>query len=172
MKKGINGMADSASNLGEILKNSIESMKDIAGVSTIIGDPINTPSGTIIIPVSKVSMGIAAGGLDYGKGEGTKVSQNSEVKRNGRKNFGGGGGTGITITPVSFLVISASGDVEILNVGADMPPAGPVESMANLIEKSPDILSRLKNVISGFKSGKDNDKGENVTAEGAPEKDL
>ena len=44
--------------------------------------------------------------------------------------------------------------------------------MANLIEKSPDILSRLKNVISGFKSGKDNDKGENVTAEGAPEKDL
>ena len=66
MKKGINGMADSASNLGEILKNSIESMKDIAGVSTIIGDPINTPSGTIIIPVSKVSMGIASGGLDYG----------------------------------------------------------------------------------------------------------
>ena len=172
MNKGINGMADSASNLGEILKNSIESMKDIAGVSTIIGDPINTPSGTIIIPVSKVSMGIASGGLDYGKGEGTKVSQSSEVKRNGRKNFGGGGGTGITITPVSFLVISASGDVEILNVGADMPPAGPVESMANLIEKSPDILSRLKNVISGFKSGKDNDKGENVTAEGAPEKDL
>ena len=100
------------------------------------------------------------------------MSQSSEVKRNGRKNFGGGGGTGITITPVSFLVISASGDVEILNVGADMPPAGPVESMANLIEKSPDILSRLKNVISGFKSGKDNDKGENVTAEGAPEKDL
>ena len=44
--------------------------------------------------------------------------------------------------------------------------------MANLIEKSPDILSRLKNVISGFKSGKDNDNGENVTAEGAPEKDL
>lgn len=102
-ENGINGMADSASNLGEILKNSIESMKDIAGVSTIIGDPINTPSGTIIIPVSKVSMGIASGGLDYGKGEGTKVSQSSEVKRNGRKNFGGGGGTGITITPVSFL---------------------------------------------------------------------
>ena len=54
-------------------------------VSTIIGDPINTPSGTIIIPVSKVSMGMASGGLDYGKVEGTKVSQSSEVKRNGRK---------------------------------------------------------------------------------------
>lgn len=161
-------MADSASNLYETLINSLESMKELAGVNTIIGDPINTPSGTIIIPVSKVSMGVASGGLDYGKKDQAKNPQDQSARARG-KNFGGGGGTGITVTPVSFLVIGASGSVELLNVGSDMPPAGPVESVASLIEKSPDILSRLKNVILSMKKDKNDVQDADTSAQ---EKDL
>lgn len=134
------------SNLGDILKSSLESIKDLAGAETVIGTPITTPVGTVIIPVSKVSVGIASGGVDYdGKNNAPQGQRKS-------KNFGGGGGTGITVSPVCFLVVSATGSVEILNVGADMPPAGPVESVANLIEKSPEIISRLKSAVSTFKN--------------------
>ncbi len=97
-----------------------------------------------------------------------KNPQDQSARARG-KNFGGGGGTGITVTPVSFLVIGASGSVELLNVGADMPPAGPVESVASLIEKSPDILSRLKNVISSMKKDKNDVQDADTSAQ---EKDL
>ena len=100
-------MAEMTSNIGDILKSSLESIKDLAGAETVIGNPITTPNGTVIIPVSKVSLGIASGGLDYdGK------SNASQGQKRG-KNFGGGGGTGVTVSPVCFLVVSATGSVEI-----------------------------------------------------------
>lgn len=153
--------SDAATNLRGSIDSALESIKELAGTGTVIGDPITTPSGTVIIPVSKVSMGIATGGLDYGKKNTDKAPDGQ--KRPGGKSFGGGGGTGISVSPVAFLVIGADGKVEILNVGADVPPAGPVESIASLIEKSPDILTRLRGVLKSFKGDKsdaDSDDGD------------
>ena len=158
--------SDAANNLRGSLDSALESIKELAGTGTVIGDPITTPSGTVIIPVSKVSRGIATGGLDYGKKSAEKAPDGQ--KRPAGKSFGGGGGTGISVTPVAFLVVGPEGGVEMLSVGADVPPAGPVESLASLIEKSPDILSRLRGVFKSFKGDKSEESG---AVAGQPDKD-
>ncbi len=77
--------------VNKIMENTLEKMREMVDVSTIIGDPIKT-DGTTLIPVSKVSYGFTSGGTDL------PSKQNSEL-------FGGGGGGGISITPVAFIVI-------------------------------------------------------------------
>jgi len=134
--------------IGQIIGTSLERIKDIIDVNTIIGDPINTPNGTVIIPVSKVSIGLASGGLDY-------LGKNSlPEKDKALSNFGGGGGTGVTVAPIGFLVIPPEGEVRLLNIAApaDNAPGDVVGSVASLIEKSPDILTRLKKVFAKEKS--------------------
>ena len=104
--------------LSDMMTSSMGKIRDMIDVNTVIGDPITTPSGTVIIPVSKVSMGIATGGLDYGKKSAEKAPDGQ--KRPTGKSFGGGGGTGISVTPVAFLVVGPEGGVEMLSVGADV----------------------------------------------------
>ena len=100
-----------------------------------------TENGVTIIPVSKISMGFASGGLDYDKEKNDKAS----IK------FGGGGGTGLHISPVAFLVVRADGFVDIINVNSKLP-ADPVEQIADLIERSPDILAKIKAIFSSDKA--------------------
>ena len=69
--------------LNTIIGTSLENLKQIVDVNTVVGEPINTPSGTVIVPVSKVSIGFATGGTDY-------ASKHSSTKNN----FAGAGGTG------------------------------------------------------------------------------
>ncbi len=77
--------------VNKIMENTLEKMREMVDVSTIIGEPMQT-GGTTLIPVSKVSYGFTSGGTDL------PSKQNAEL-------FGGGGGGGITITPVAFIVI-------------------------------------------------------------------
>lgn len=155
------------SNFAEIIKNSLDSVKEIAGVDTIIGEPISTPSGVSIIPVSKVSMGFASGGLDYDKSaEGSTEEDKAAAAKKASKQprrFGGGGGTGISVTPIGFLVINPDGQVSMINVGA---PEGNgnnvVDSLTALLEKSPFIVSKLKNV---FDKGDKKEASQEVPAE-------
>lgn len=135
-------MADS--KLSDIISTSLSEIKQVVDASTIIGEPINTPSGTVIIPVSKISLGIATGGVDFGaKAESGDVS----AKKNSAK-FSGGGGTGVTVTPVAFLTVSADGKVNMINV--EMPPEAPdiVGAVTGFIEKSPDIVSKFKDIFT------------------------
>lgn len=85
-----------------ILSTTIEKVRDLVDVSTIIGDPINLPDGVTIIPVSKVTYGFASGGSDF-------------PSKNNVELFGGAGGAGITINPVAFLVVK-DGDVTIKHI--------------------------------------------------------
>jgi sporulation protein YtfJ len=124
----------------EIIEASVASLKSIAGADTIIGAPITTPAETTIIPVSKLSVGYVTGGIDYA----------SKVEK-ADKNFGGGGGTGISMTPICFLVINKFGKVEILNVGEDKSP-DPVGDVVGLVERSPELIGKIK---SAFKKKKD-----------------
>jgi sporulation protein YtfJ len=143
------------SNIGEIIKNSLENIKEIAGVSTIIGDEIKTPDGTVIIPVSKVSLGFASGGIDFG-GKEPKAEKGGTVNgsNNGKgynvkpKNFGGGGGTGVTIAPIGFLVIKPDGNVNFLNIECPERPNNFIDSLTVIIEKSPEIIQKFKSVFS------------------------
>ena len=147
------------SNIGEIIRNSLDSIREIADANTIIGEPISTPNGTTIIPVSKVSLGIASGGVDF-KNE--KNGQNAPAAQNGKKerpkSFGGGGGTGLSISPVAFLVISADGSVEMLNINnVDTRPNNIVESLTDMVERAPEIISKIKSVVGSKTSDESED---------------
>lgn len=87
-----------------MLTDTIKKVKDMIDVSTIIGDPVYTESGLTIIPVSKVTYGLASGGSDF-------------PTESGKETFGGCGGAGVTITPVAFLLIK-DGEVTLKNISA------------------------------------------------------
>ena len=129
------------SKLGEIIATSLAEIKKVVEANTIIGEPINTPSGTVIIPVSKISMGFASGGVDFAEKEQEQASKKKPLT------FSGGGGTGVSVTPVSFLVVDADGMVTLLNVAN--PPETPdyIGTVTDFIEKSPDIVSRFKDIF-------------------------
>ncbi len=124
--------------LEEIIRTSLENIRSMIDADTVIGNPITTDVGTTIIPVSKVSVGYATGGLDYdGK---------SPVA--GRpQNFGAGGGTGLSVSPVGFLVVKKDGAVDMINVGQPYP-TDTVEQIVGIIERSPEIINRIKNAFS------------------------
>lgn len=148
-------MADTSANkLSDIIQTSLENIRSMVDANTIIGNPINTEAGTTIIPISKISVGFASGGLDYNnKNASTDGAANSRPLP---QNFGGGGGTGLSIQPVGFLVIDKTGAVDLLSVGTPVPN-DPVEQVSNLIERSPDIFAKLKALFA--KKSDDPDEG-------------
>ena len=118
----------------EIIRSSMENIRSMFDANKIVGDPITTPQGTTIIPISKISMGIAASGFDY----------NPKKEAQPRpQNFGGGGGTGISVNPIGFLIVDADGDVEFINVSQKGKP-DPVDQIADLVERTPDIIAKIK----------------------------
>ena len=134
-------MAENSSKLGDMTKSSLDSIKAMLDANTIIGDPIQTPVGTTIIPISKITVGYASGGIDYAKKDTPQNSHNN--------NFGGGGGTGITVTPVAFLVVGADGKVDILNVNTPTQTGSSdaVSSVVGFLERSPELIERIKSVF-------------------------
>ncbi len=135
-------MPENSNKLGDMTKSSLDSIKTMLDANTIIGDPIQTPSGTTIIPISKITVGYASGGIDYAKKDAPRDSHNN--------NFGGGGGTGITVTPVAFLVVGADGSVDILNVNAPVQSGNTdsVSSVVGFLERSPELIEKIKSIFS------------------------
>lgn len=132
---------ENESSIKQIINNALQEVRAIMDADTIVGQPIPLQNGTTVIPISKVSMGFASGGLDLpAKQEG------------GRKNFGGGGGTGVSVVPVGFLTAYADGRVEFLAVKLDKPTT--IEQVADLIQHAPDIVGRMKKVFTGGDSEK------------------
>ena len=122
----------------EIIRSSMENIRSMFDANKIVGDPINTPQGTTIIPISKISMGVAASGFDY----------NPKKEAQPRpQNFGGGGGTGITVNPVGFLVIDSYGAVDFINVSQKGKP-DPVDQIADLVERTPEIIAKVKDIFA------------------------
>ncbi len=130
--------------LNDIIKTTLENVKGIVESNTVIGQPVNTTNGIVIIPVSKVSLGFASGGLDYASKQEAKDKS---------KNFGGGGGTGVSVTPMAFLVVKPDGNVELLNMSMPDTTTNKIATVGNIIEKSPDILEKIKKVLSKDKKG-------------------
>lgn len=130
----------SDNKMTDIIRASIDSIKSSFDANTVTGDPITTANGTVIIPVSKLSVGFATGGIDY-------LGKNAAA--NSKNNFGGGGGTGVTVTPLAFLVVSPSGNVEMLNIANPVrEPQDPVTQIINAIERSPELIEKLKTAFS------------------------
>ncbi len=154
-------MADN--KISGIIETSLEQIKNVVDANTIIGTPINTPGGTTVIPVSKIMVGFASGGVDYVGKNAKGASDDARRAVPAATNFGGGGGTGVTVQPVGFLVISPDGsDVQLLNIGS-AASGDKIDSISNLIEKSPDIINKIKAIF--VKNKKEADKEETVSEE-------
>lgn len=130
-------MANAENKLEDIIRASLENVRNMVDANTIIGDPINTASGTTIIPISKITVGFATGGLDF----------NSKSDAPLKQNFGGGGGTGINIIPIGFLVVDKNGGVDLLNVGMKAA-SDPVEQISDLIDRAPEIIGKIKSAFA------------------------
>ncbi|MBR5880615.1 MAG: sporulation protein YtfJ [Clostridia bacterium] len=130
-------MSTESNKIQEIIKESLENIRSIIDANTVIGTPMETSNGVTIVPVSKITMGFASGGIDF---------DGKHPEHNPAKNFGGGGGTGISVQPVGFLVISHEGRVEMINVG-QKAPKDVVEQIADLLERTPDIVFRMKKIF-------------------------
>lgn len=127
-------MKDKSSAAG-ILESTIEKVKDLVNVSTIIGEPIKVDGGVTIIPVSKVTYGFASGGSDF------PSKSNKDI-------FGGGGGAGVTILPVAFLVIDAYGNVDVKHITAFDNAA---ERIVGLV---PEMFDKVSNAVNKAKMDK------------------
>ncbi len=125
------------------LATSIEKIKDLVDVSTIIGDPMELGDGIKLIPVSKVTYGFASGGSDF------PSKTNAEL-------FGGGGGAGITITPIAFIVVN-KGEVSIKHISLN---EGSIE---RTIGQIPDIVNSVTGVVSKFVESKGQKEEENIS---------
>lgn len=117
--------------LPNMMGSSIDKIREMIDVNTVIGDPISVSEGVTIIPVSKVKIGYAGGGSDF-------VTRNYPAAKDNA--FGGGAGAGVTITPVAFLVIKGD-SVRMLPVTT--PPSGSVERLVELLPELIDQLSGL-----------------------------
>lgn len=149
-------MADN--KISGIIETSLEQIRNVVDANTIIGNPINTPGGTTVIPVSKVMVGFASGGVDYIGKNAKKAAEATERPSALTTNFGGGGGTGVTVQPVGFLVVSPDGNVQMLNVGQGEGAAPDrVDQIAGFIERSPELISKFKEIFAKNKSEDKND---------------
>lgn len=135
-------------NLSDVIKKSLEGIRTVADSGTVLGEPISTNNGTVIIPVSKVSVGYASGGVDYMPKSGDKDSQ-KPIKPTSPC-FGGGGGTGISVTPLCFLVVDKDGNVSTLNITNPVaaPAVNTIDSIKGLIDKAPETIEKIKNLFA------------------------
>ena len=129
-----------------MFKSSLENIKGMMDSNTIMGKPIELSNGTTIIPVSKLSVGFATGGVD-----------SANAPKSNR--FGGAGGSGMTVVPVGFLVIDNSGKTEFISAEGKVAP-DPVEQFSDLLDRSPEIIQKIKNIFAGK-----NDKPDDVIVE-------
>ena len=113
--------------LNDMMRSTMEKVREMVDTNTIVGQPITTPDGVTLIPISKVSFGFGSGGGDYGKAP--------------KDNFGGGSAAGVKIDPVAFLVIK-DGVTRVLPVA--VPPASTVDRVIDLV---PEVMDRVENYL-------------------------
>ena len=122
-----------------ILGVSMEKIREMVDVNTIIGDPISAPNGTTIIPISKVSFGFASGG--------------SDLPTQAAEKFAGGSGAGVTVKPQAFIVIKNDGDVELLELGE----AGKTSPLEGVVEAIPGVIGKIKDLVGKKKNQSEDD---------------
>lgn len=114
--------------INNLMSTVMENIKGMIDVNTIIGDPVETSNGTMIIPISKVGFGFAAGGSDI------------PTKNDGDKPFGGGSGAGVSISPIGFLVVTAD-QIKMVPVSSGNTP------IDKLVDYIPVAIEKVNGMI-------------------------
>lgn len=129
-----------------LMKTAMENIKEMVDVNTIIGDPVETPDGTIIIPVSRVSFGFAAGGSEF-----ESVEEEEKKGKSGEETglpFGGGSGGGVTVQPVGFLIVNNTGQVRML-------PVDRHAMLDRLMDMAPQLINQVQSMIKNGGNGQE-----------------
>lgn len=123
-----------------LMQTAMENIKDMVDVNTIVGEPVQTPDGSVILPISKVGFGFAAGGSEFQaiEDDGAKQgSNNNGHNASVQLPFGGGSGGGVSITPIAFLVVGTQG-VKVV------PLDNQTHLLERLIDAAPTWVDKLK----------------------------
>ncbi|MCL6446722.1 MAG: GerW family sporulation protein [Armatimonadetes bacterium] len=115
-----------------LMKTAMETIKQMVDVNTVVGDPVETPDGTVIMPVSRVSCGFGAGGGEFGPAEKIKSEEGQTPY------FGGGSGAGVSVQPVGFLVVG-HGQIRFLPVDNNI-------IIDRLIDLAPQVLEKIESL--------------------------
>ena len=123
--------------IGELMQTTMDNVRNILKVDTVVGEPIFTPDGITLVPISRISVGFGGGGVEF------------DGKKSGDKRpYGGGNATGVKIDPIGFLVIK-EGTIRMINV---TPPAS--NTVDRLIDLVPEVMDRVDNFIAKQKEEK------------------
>ena len=122
--------------IGKLMQTTLENIKDMVDVNTVIGEPIAAPAGVTVIPFSKVSFGFATGGGDYDSKKGEALAQTNLP-------FAGGSGAGVSVQPVGFLVITADG-VRLL-------PAQNKTALERAMGCAPQLMEDIRSLLENHK---------------------
>ncbi|TFE29948.1 GerW family sporulation protein [Cohnella luojiensis] len=125
-----------------LMQTAMENIKDMVDVNTIVGEPVQTPDGSVILPISKVGFGFAAGGSEFSGMEESSGSASGQDAHNASVSlpFGGGSGGGVSITPIAFLVVGTQG-VKVV------PLDNQTHILERLIDAAPQWVDKLKNAF-------------------------
>lgn len=116
-----------------LMKTAMENLKEMIDVNTIVGDPVETPDGSIILTVSRVGFGFAAGGSEFDSASQGK-SEQTELP------FGGGSGGGVSITPIAFLIVGHKG-VKMIHLDEQ------THLYEKLIEAAPAAVEKIQEML-------------------------
>ncbi|SEN23152.1 GerW family sporulation protein [Paenibacillus sp. OV219] len=129
-----------------LMQTAMENIKEMVDVNTIVGDPVQTPDGSVIMPISKVGFGFVAGGSDIRFDEHSSKgdTHNADVQLP----FGGGSGGGVSITPIAFLVVGSQG-VRIV------PLDNQTHLMEKVIDSAPQVFEKIQTMFKKNSSASD-----------------
>ena len=121
--------------IGNLMQTTLENLKDMVDVNTVVGEPIAAADGSTVIPISKVSFGFVTGGGEYQGG--ARLPENTEQEMP----FAGGSGAGVSVQPVGFLVIGES--------GVKMLPAQSLTALERALNCAPQVVEEIKALLGG-----------------------
>ena len=133
-------MSEKNHPINDLMSTTMQKIREMVDANTIVGQPISTPEGVTLIPVSKLSFGFASGGSDY-------VSKNH--KPGETNTFGGGSGAGVKVAPVAFLIIKGD-SVRVLPVDSNG-----VSSLDRAIDTVPEVLDKIIKFLENLKKDKE-----------------
>jgi sporulation protein YtfJ len=158
-----------------LMTTAMESLKEMIDVNTIIGDPVETPDGSVILTVSKVGFGFAAGGSEFklegsqsqgqGQGQSQGQGQGQGQGQSPALPFGGGSGGGVSITPIAFLIVNSHG-VKMLHLDES------THLYEKILELAPQAIDKIQQMFSKKDQGQQQNSSQGSKNEHKPKEEL
>ncbi|NLC43262.1 MAG: sporulation protein YtfJ [Clostridiales bacterium] len=134
-----------------VMKTTMENLKDMIDVNTIVGDAVETAEGTVIVPISKVSFGFVVGGGDYKENSASNSNNSTSDGQESGLPFAGGSGAGVSVNPIAFLVVGED-KIKLLPVQYNSTVDRIVELVPTMVGEIQSMMSKGPNKQNGKKT--------------------